>query len=75
MLSRLSIGSTKMGGRNEYRLPRPMGRQGSMESTNTDHPQSLFRPLDRPKLQEFDEISEIPEIMEESVFVGMNTNN
>ena len=40
-----------------------------------DDRQSLFWRLNRPKLQEFDEISEIPEIMEESVFVGMNKNN
>ena len=72
VFNRLSIGTTTtMGARSQHRLPRPIESRGSMETTNIDDRQSLFRPLDRPKLQEFGEISEI---MGENVFVGMNIN-
>ena len=60
---------------NGIRLPPRMAIQSSMETTNLEDHQGLFRRLDRPKLLGFDGISEILEIPESNTFVGLNVTN
>jgi hypothetical protein len=61
-----------MGGPSQGRLSRPIGSRSSIETTNLKDHQGLFRPLDEPKMQGFDKISDSPQILPKNAFVGSN---